>query len=182
MADTFAALTTLAVGERSFVMARLDALASEVDIARLPYTLRILLENVLRAEALGHGSVSEVRAVARWDPARPPDGEIAFRPGRVLLQDFTGVPAVVDLAAMRDGDARRSAAIPQRINPLAARRARHRPLRPGRRLRHADSRFARNVELEYERNQRAVRVPALGPAGVPTTSASSRRTRASSTR
>ena len=116
MADTFAALTTLAVGERSFLMARLDAVASEVDVARLPYTLRILLENVLRAEALGHGSVSEVRAVTRWDPAGRPTDEIAFRPGRVLLQDFTGVPALVDLAAMRDA-MRDLGGDPARINP-----------------------------------------------------------------
>jgi len=117
MVDTFAALTTLAVGERSFVIARLDALASEVDLARLPYTLRILLENVLRAEALGHGSVTEVRAITRWDPAGQPTEEIAFRPSRVLLQDFTGVPALVDLAAMRDA-MRDLGGDPARINPL----------------------------------------------------------------
>src|SRR5690554_2191467 len=96
MADRFGALATLPVGDRTLAIARLDALASEVDVARLPYTLRILLENVLRAEALGHGSVREVHAITRWDPAGQPREEIAFRPSRVLLQDFTGVPALVD--------------------------------------------------------------------------------------
>jgi aconitate hydratase len=93
-------------------IARLDEVASPEEIARLPYSLRVLLENVLRA-----GDEKEVRAVLDWQPDEEPHREIAFRPARVLLQDFTGVPAIVDLAAMRDamrdlgGDARR-------INPL----------------------------------------------------------------
>jgi aconitate hydratase len=102
MADSFGALGTIEAGGRSAAIARLDALADETDVARLPYTLRVLLENVLRAEVLGHGSEDEVRAVAHWRADAEPSEEISFRPARVLLQDFTGVPAIVDLAAMRE--------------------------------------------------------------------------------
>jgi aconitate hydratase len=102
MADSFGALGEIEAGGRTHAIARLDALAGETDVARLPYTLRVLLENVLRAEALGHGSEDEVRAVAGWDASADPSHEISFRPARVLLQDFTGVPAIVDLAAMRE--------------------------------------------------------------------------------
>src|SRR5687767_3540088 len=99
----------LAVGDRSYDIYRLAELGE--DVARLPYTLRILLEDVLR-----FGEEAGVRAVVDWDPTREPAHEIAFRPGRVLMQDFTGVPGVVDLASMRDaiaelgGDA-------SRVNP-----------------------------------------------------------------
>ena len=102
MADTFGALGQIEAGGQTHSIARLDALAGETDVARLPYTLRVLLENVLRAEALGLGSEDEVRAVAGWDASADPSHEISFRPARVLLQDFTGVPAIVDLAAMRE--------------------------------------------------------------------------------
>jgi aconitate hydratase len=117
MANSFGALGEIDAGGRSLTIARLDALADETDVARLPYTLRVLLENVLRAEASGIGSPDEVRAVAGWQAQAEPKHEISFRPARVLLQDFTGVPAIVDLAAMRDamvdlgGD-------PAVINPL----------------------------------------------------------------
>ncbi|HUF91660.1 MAG TPA: aconitase family protein, partial [Candidatus Limnocylindria bacterium] len=98
------------------LIAPIDAAGGSARIARLPYTLRILLENVARAAALGLGAAAETQAIAAWEPAAEPRHEIAFRPGRVLLQDFTGVPAIVDLAAMRDamhalGDD------PRRINP-----------------------------------------------------------------
>jgi aconitate hydratase len=102
MADSFGALGEIEAGGRTHAIARLDALAGETEVARLPYTLRVLLENVLRAEALGHGSEEEVRAVAGWEARADPSAEISFRPARVLLQDFTGVPAIVDLAAMRE--------------------------------------------------------------------------------
>jgi aconitate hydratase len=102
MADSFGALGQIDVGGRSLAIARLDALSGETEVARLPYTLRVLLENVLRSEALGHGSADEVRAVAGWDAQAEPRDEVSFRPARVLLQDFTGVPAIVDLAAMRE--------------------------------------------------------------------------------
>jgi aconitate hydratase len=102
MADSFGALGQIEAGGQSAAIARLDALAAETEVSRLPYTLRVLLENVLRAEALGLGSEDEVRAVAGWDADAAPSEEISFRPARVLLQDFTGVPAIVDLAAMRE--------------------------------------------------------------------------------
>jgi aconitate hydratase len=102
MADKFGALGHIEAGGRAHTAARLEALAGETDVSRLPYTLRVLLENVLRAEALGYGSEDEVRAVAGWDARAEPSSEISFRPARVLLQDFTGVPAIVDLAAMRE--------------------------------------------------------------------------------
>ena len=92
MADSFGALGQIDAGGRTHAIARLDALAGETDITRLPYTLRVLLENVLRAEALGQGSEDEVRAVARWDARAEPSEEISFRP-RWPFAGFTGVPA-----------------------------------------------------------------------------------------
>jgi aconitate hydratase len=150
MANSFGALTTLSAGTRAYAIARLDALAAEVDVARLPYTLRILLENVLRAEALGRGSVTEVRALARWDPAGLPTEEIAFRPTRVLLQDFTGVPALVDLAAMRDA-MRDLGGDPARINPVLPSEL---VIDHSIQVDAFGSRLAmsRNAELEYQRN------------------------------
>jgi aconitate hydratase len=115
--DSFGARSTLAVGDERFEIVRLDALQSQYDVFRLPYTLRILLENVLRAEADGRAGTEEVEAVARWDAKADPNDEISFTPARVLLQDFTGVPAVVDLAAMRDA-MRNLGGDPARINPL----------------------------------------------------------------
>jgi aconitate hydratase A / 2-methylisocitrate dehydratase len=112
MADSFGARGELEVGGERYEIFRLDALQSRYDVARLPYTLRILLENVLRL-----GDEEEVEAVAAWVATDEPSREISFSPARVLHQDFTGVPAVVDLAAMRnamsdlDGD-------PAQINPL----------------------------------------------------------------
>ena len=88
----------LSVGETEYEIFPLDVAA---DVERLPYSLRVLLENALRS-----GSASGVEAVARWVPEQEPTGELAFEPARVLLQDFTGVPAIVDLAAMRDAIAR----------------------------------------------------------------------------
>src|SRR5579862_155524 len=88
--------TQLTVGDRSYEIFRLDALQSSHDVARLPYTLRILLENVLRT-----AGEDDVDAVASWVASDEPHREISFNPGRVLMQDLTGVPAVVDLAAMR---------------------------------------------------------------------------------
>jgi aconitate hydratase len=110
--DTFGARSTLESGGESYEVFRLDALQAEYDVARLPYSLKILLENLLR-----HGEDEGVKAVGGWDPEAEPSTEIAYTPARVLMQDFTGVPAIVDLAAMRDameelgGD-------PTRINPL----------------------------------------------------------------
>src|ERR671927_1264383 len=102
----------LTVGDRSYEIFRLDELQASYDVARLPYTLRVLLENVLR-----NGDDADVDAVARWDAKAEPANEISFSPSRVLLQDLTGVPAVVDLAAMRDAMADLGGD-PAKINPL----------------------------------------------------------------
>ncbi len=118
MADTFGTHSTLDVGGRSYQIARLEALEKAgLSVARLPYSLRILLENLLRHEDGASVPASDIEALAKWDPRAEPNTEIAFRPGRVLLQDFTGVPAVVDLAAMRDA-LQRLGGDPGRINPL----------------------------------------------------------------
>ena len=144
--DSFGARSTLDVGGQSYEIFRLDALQEKFDVARLPYSLKILLENLLR-----NGEDEGAKAVASWDADAEPSSEIAYTPARVLMQDFTGVPAIVDLAAMRDameelgGDA-------TKINPLvpvelvidhsiqvdvfAERLA-----------------FQRNAELEFERNR-----------------------------
>jgi len=114
MSDSFKARSTLDVGGKSYEIFRLDATG---DISRLPFSLKILLENLLRYEDGVTVTADDVRALAAWDPQAEPSKEIAYRPARVLMQDFTGVPAVVDLAAMRDamgalgGD-------PEKINPL----------------------------------------------------------------
>src|SRR3954449_5787677 len=117
MADSFSARSTLSVGGASYDIVRLDALQSRFDVARLPYTLRVLLENVLRQEANGTIRADEVEAVAGWVASAEPSNEISFAPARVLLQDFTGVPAIVDLAAMREA-MRAVGGDPKRINPL----------------------------------------------------------------
>jgi aconitate hydratase len=115
--DSFGARSTLSVRGREYEIFRLDALQDRFDVARLPYSLKVLLENVLRLEDGTSVSAADVEAIASWDAAAEPSVEIPFQPARVLMQDFTGVPAVVDLAAMRDameeigGD-------PAAINPL----------------------------------------------------------------
>jgi aconitate hydratase len=116
--DPAAAHAVLRVGDRSYAYHRLDA-AGAADLARLPYTVKVLLENALRHAASGSGLVSpaDVRALASWDPSQPAEAELPFMPARVLLQDFTGVPCVVDLAAMRDAVAALGGD-PARINPL----------------------------------------------------------------
>jgi aconitate hydratase len=113
-----ASRATLRVGDRSYFYHRLDA-AGVPDLARTPYTVKVLLENMLRHAASGAGLVSaaDVRALAGWDPASPAEYELPFMPARVILQDFTGVPCVVDLAAMRDAMADLGGD-PSRINPL----------------------------------------------------------------
>ena len=159
--NSFDARADLEVGGRSFEIFRLDALQKRFDVARLPYSLKVLLENLLRNEDGVGVSAPDIEALASWDAKAEPSQEIAFTPARVLMQDFTGVPAVVDLAAMRDAMAatgRRSRA----DQPARAGRARHRPLRPGRRVRHA-----RGVREERRARVRAqpgaLRLPALGP-------------------
>jgi aconitate hydratase len=115
--DSFGARATLDVSGRSYEIFRLDALQQRFDVARLPYSLKVLLENVLRLEDGRSVSAGDVEAIAGWDAAAEPSIEIPFQPARVLMQDFTGVPAVVDLAAMRDAMAE-IGGDPERINPL----------------------------------------------------------------
>jgi len=118
MHDSFGARSTLRVGDRRYTFYRLAALEAEgIDLGRLPYSLRILLENLLRHEDGFAVTAEDILALARWDPRQPPEREIAFMPARVLLQDFTGVPAIVDLAAMRDAMAELGGD-PKTINPL----------------------------------------------------------------
>ena len=115
--NSFGARAELVVGDRTFEIFRLDALADRFDIACLPFSLKVLLENLLRTEGNGAVSAADIEALAGWDPGAQPSTEIAFTPARVLLQDFTGVPAVVDLAAMRDAMAALGGD-PAKINPL----------------------------------------------------------------
>jgi aconitate hydratase len=117
--DSFRSRSALRVGGRSVDVYRLDALeAAEVGhVSRLPISIKILLENLLRHEDGRSVTKDDVAALAAWDPAKASDREVAFRPARVLLQDFTGVPCVVDLAAMRDA-IKALGGDPRRINPL----------------------------------------------------------------
>ncbi len=117
-ANSFGARSALTVGSASYDIFRLDAVAAAgFDVARLPYSLKVLLENLLRFEDGVAVTRADVEALASWDPTSEPDKEISFTPARVLMQDFTGVPAVVDLAAMRDAMASLGGD-PSRINPL----------------------------------------------------------------
>jgi len=153
-ADSFSTRATIAVGDRSFEVHRLDALAGRFDIARLPYAMKVLLENLLRHEDGRQVHAADVEAVAGW-AGRQRAGvasttEIAFTPERVLMQDFTGVPGVVDLAAMRDALAEMGGD-PAAINPLV-------PVELV--IDHSviaessgqPTSFATNVDVEYRRN------------------------------
>src|SRR5262245_5757526 len=115
--DSFGARSTLEVGGRSYEVFRLDALAGKADLDSLPYSIKVLLENVLRLEDGVSVSADDVEAIAGWDAGAEPSAEIPYQPARVLMQDFTGVPAVVDLAAMRDAMAE-IGGDPEKINPL----------------------------------------------------------------
>ena len=117
MADSFATRARLDVNGRSYAYSSLAKLGERFDLARLPYSMKILLENLLRHEDGVTVLPAHIEAVASWDPNAEPDTEIAFMPARVLLQDFTGVPCVVDLAAMRDAVAKLGGQ-PSQINPL----------------------------------------------------------------
>jgi aconitate hydratase len=117
MTNSFKARSSLAVGNRSYEIFSLAALPRE-KVARLPYSLKVLLENLLRFEDGVNVTRNDVEALLSWDPAAPPSHEIAFTPSRVILQDFTGVPCVVDLAAMRDAIVRLGGDA-ERVNPLA---------------------------------------------------------------
>jgi aconitate hydratase len=117
MNNSFATRDTLTVGDQSFEIFSLSKLNAAQDITRLPNTLKILLENLLRNEDERTVTRADIESLIGWNPQAVPDCEIAFRPARVLMQDFTGVPAVVDLAAMRDA-MKQLGGDPDRINPL----------------------------------------------------------------
>ena len=151
--DSFGARTTLEVDGTSYAMASLAALADgkHPEVRRLPFSLKVLLENLLRREDGRTVTRAHIQALLDWDPKAEPSTEIAFMPARVLLQDFTGVPCVVDLAAMRDASAERGVD-PRRINP-------HIPvdlvIDHSVQVDHfgdAEA-YAQNVALEYERNR-----------------------------
>src|ERR687888_1172740 len=115
--NSFEARDTLKVGDKEHTIFRLDALQAKYHVARLPFSLKVLLENLLRTEGNGSVAAADVEKLARWDAKAEPSEEIAFTPARVVMQDFTGVPAVVDLAAMRDAMADLGGD-PEKINPL----------------------------------------------------------------
>ncbi|HEY8374478.1 MAG TPA: aconitate hydratase, partial [Pseudonocardiaceae bacterium] len=146
--DSFGARGTLEVGGTSYEVFRIGAVENS---ERLPYSLKILLENLLRTEDGVNITADHVRALANWDPTAEPSTEIQFTPARVIMQDFTGVPCVVDLATMREAIAELGGD-PSKVNPLAPAELviDHSVIadifgRP--------DAFERNVELEYERNK-----------------------------
>jgi aconitate hydratase len=116
MTNSFRARSTLKAGERTYEIWSLAALPQD-KVARLPYSLKILLENLLRCEDGVSVTRADIEALLAWDPAATPAHEIAFTPARVILQDFTGVPCIVDLAAMRDAIVRLGGDA-ERVNPL----------------------------------------------------------------
>ncbi len=146
--NSFGAQATLTVGEDSYEIFRLDAVEGSES---LPYSLKILLENLLRTEDGANITADDVRALAGWDPDAEPSKEIQFTPARVIMQDFTGVPCVVDLATMREAMADMGGD-PAKINPLAPAELviDHSVIADV--FGTADS-FVRNVEIEYGRNR-----------------------------
>jgi aconitate hydratase len=149
MTDSFGARQALTVRSQTYQIYRLDAVKGAVDT--LPYTLKILLENLLRFEDGANITAADITALANWDPKADPDREISFTPARVVLQDFTGVPAVVDLAAMRDA-----------VVKLGGKASMINPLSPAElvidhsvQVDHFGTRdaLAKNTAIEFERNQ-----------------------------
>ncbi len=149
--NSFGAYGELTVGKQDYQIYRLAAVASDrEDVATLPYSLKVLLENLLRTEDGVNVTADDVRALAEWDPSSEPNREIQFTPARVIMQDFTGVPCVVDLATMREA-MQELGGDPAKINPLA-------PAEMV--IDHSvvadefgtSAAFGRNVEIEYERN------------------------------
>ena len=149
--DSFGARARITVGGRELEIFRIESLQNRFDVQRLPYTLRILLENVLRHEDGVNVTGEDVEAVAGWVASSEPSQEISFTPGRVLLQDFTGVPAVVDLAAMRNAMADLGGSA-ERINPLLPVEL---VIDHSVQVDEYATRLAitRNAELEFERNR-----------------------------
>ncbi|WP_446725067.1 aconitate hydratase AcnA [Nocardiopsis sp. N85] len=147
-ANSFGARDTLRVGDESYEIFRLDAVEGS---NRLPYSLKVLLENLLRTEDGANVTADHIRALGGWDPKAQPNQEIQFTPARVIMQDFTGVPCVVDLATMREA-VRDLGGDPDKINPLAPAELviDHSVIVD---LFGTPDAFERNVEIEYERNQ-----------------------------
>jgi aconitate hydratase len=145
--DSFGSHGTLQVGDKAYTIARLAAAG---DVSRLPFSLKVLLENLLRTEDGANITADDIASLVAWDATADPSIEIQFTPARVILQDFTGVPAVVDLATMREAVAELGGD-PASINPLAPAELviDHSVIAD---LFGAPDAFERNVELEYERN------------------------------
>ena len=118
MTNSYNTRSTINVNDKEYEFYSLRTLEEKYDIARLPFSLKILLENLLRCEDGVNVTESDIEALAQWDSKAKPSVEIAFTPARVLMQDFTGVPAVVDLAAMRDA-MEKLGGDPAKINPLS---------------------------------------------------------------
>ena len=146
--NSFGAHDTLQVGDHSYQMYRLDAVPGT---EKLPYSLKVLAENLLRTEDGANITKDHILALANWDPSAEPSVEIQFTPARVIMQDFTGVPCVVDLATMREA-VKELGGDPERINPLAPAELviDHSVIADF--FGTADS-AVRNVDLEYERNR-----------------------------
>jgi aconitate hydratase len=153
--DTFGAKGTLQVADASYEIFRLSAVrgdgVDEGSVASLPYSLKVLLENLLRTEDGANITAEDIRALAGWDPDAQPSKEIQFTPARVIMQDFTGVPCVVDLATMREAMSELGGD-PTRINPLAPAEMviDHSVIAD---VFGTPEAFERNVEIEYERNR-----------------------------
>jgi len=150
--DTFRAKDTLAVGDKSYDYYRLDAVQGEgLDVASLPFSLKILLEALLRTEDGADITADDIKALAGWNPSEEPSKEIQFTPARVIMQDFTGVPCVVDLATMREAMADLGGD-PNKINPLAPAEMviDHSVIAD---VFGTPDAFERNVEIEYQRNE-----------------------------
>lgn len=150
--DSFGAKSSLDVDGKSYEIFRLDAVTGEgLDVASLPFSLKVLLENLLRTEDGADITAEDIKAIAGWDADADPSKEIQFTPARVIMQDFTGVPCVVDLATMREAMAELGGD-PSKINPLAPAEMviDHSVIADV--FGSADA-FERNVEIEYERNR-----------------------------
>ncbi len=150
--DSFGAKTNLDVDGKSYEIFRLDAVSGEgLDVASLPFSLKVLLENLLRTEDGSDITADDVKAIAGWDADADPSQEIQFTPARVIMQDFTGVPCVVDLATMREAMADLGGD-PTKINPLAPAEMviDHSVIAD---VFGTPEAFERNVEIEYERNR-----------------------------
>src|SRR6476620_252543 len=150
--DSFGAKSTLDVDGKSYEIFRLDAVTGDgLDVKSLPFSLKVLLENLLRPEDGADITADDILAIAGWDADADPSKEIQFTPARVIMQDFTGVPCVVDLATMREAMADLGGA-PTKINPLAPAEMviDHSVIAD---VFGTPEAFGRNVEIEYERNR-----------------------------